>query len=513
MPVRYAVHPAIGVARVGDSPEDYFIGPEAPGVPPAPVRADEPPREEATYKDEQHRIKRQGARFRVYQYTHDEAGAVRAVREITAGEARIDWEVHLVNRKAAAPKFGGEGRRNAGVPESRLVIDAGPQTIGGPAQGMKRLQGSFQGSADTPVPVPLGDLLTDSAGRLIVLGGFGHSQSVGAHPPLREFANNDDWCDDVADGPVRAIVRLNDGSPPILADSAWVIVAPPDFAPALENVVTLYDVVYARMAQRDPALAVSETTEVSFTRDVYPVLRRASSLHWVSGVAARGHAPGRRGHFLSQIDELSTSGPESAVARGRIFRRLRNPQGGGGNMPLLPASLEPGDTVALSEEQFQRMKKWAAGEFLADWPGEEPAPPSFDEVPAAERPKALDRAALEACVGGGFFPGIEVGRVLLEPDTFDRDRPFRVDARLLPGALTARMAVPWQADFHDCDFEDDLGMDWWPGQRPTQVFRAGSQVQSPWMPRDWSREKMVTHWATLGFVVPDGPRFVEHERS
>jgi hypothetical protein len=33
------------------------------------------------------------------------------------------------------------------------------------------------------VDVPLGDLLTDDAGRLIVLGGFGKSQSVPAHRP------------------------------------------------------------------------------------------------------------------------------------------------------------------------------------------------------------------------------------------------------------------------------------------------------------------------------------------
>jgi hypothetical protein len=25
MPVKYRIHPAIGIARVGDSPDDYFI--------------------------------------------------------------------------------------------------------------------------------------------------------------------------------------------------------------------------------------------------------------------------------------------------------------------------------------------------------------------------------------------------------------------------------------------------------------------------------------------------------
>ncbi|HST23630.1 MAG TPA: LodA/GoxA family CTQ-dependent oxidase, partial [Blastocatellia bacterium] len=34
--VRYAIYPAIGIARVGNSPE-HFIGPEAPGEVPKPA--------------------------------------------------------------------------------------------------------------------------------------------------------------------------------------------------------------------------------------------------------------------------------------------------------------------------------------------------------------------------------------------------------------------------------------------------------------------------------------------
>ena len=29
--VSYAIYPGIGFARVGNSPDEYFIGPEAPG--------------------------------------------------------------------------------------------------------------------------------------------------------------------------------------------------------------------------------------------------------------------------------------------------------------------------------------------------------------------------------------------------------------------------------------------------------------------------------------------------
>ena len=162
-----------------------------------------PPSPNGTYKDQQGRIKRQGARFRIYEYTEDAAGIVTKVREITSAEAQIEWEVHLANRKAAAPKFNGTGRRNEGKSESELIIDAGPQRISGANQTMQKLHGTFMQTID----VPLGDLLTDAAGRLIVLGGHGQSQSL-PQSPLEDFADNDGWCDDVADGPVRATVRL-----------------------------------------------------------------------------------------------------------------------------------------------------------------------------------------------------------------------------------------------------------------------------------------------------------------
>ena len=55
--VRYAIHPGIGIARVGNSPDEYFIGPEAPGEVPDP---------DGGYKDSAGRIKRQAARFRIY---------------------------------------------------------------------------------------------------------------------------------------------------------------------------------------------------------------------------------------------------------------------------------------------------------------------------------------------------------------------------------------------------------------------------------------------------------------
>ena len=520
----YRIHPAIGVARVGNSPDDYYVGPEAPGVLPTLNQPDSPSATDGKHRDAQGRVKRQGARFRVYEYTHDDAGAVTQVREITAADAQIEWQVHLANRKAAAIQFNGSTRRNEGLPEDQLIIDTGSQKISGIAQKPQRLQGSFM-----QVPVVLGDLITDRAGRLIVLGGFGHSQSVPPGRPLENYSNNDGWCDDVSDGPVRATVRLKDSRESVAAEPSWVMVTPPDYAPGIQNVITLYDIVYSMMAKIDPALAVNERTRISFSRDIFPILRRASSMHWVSDISSRGHSPSRRGHFLSRMDQLSSNKPAEASARDQIFQKLRNPlTGGGGNMPKLPASIDKDValTVALTEVQYARMGKWARGEFDADWTGQAPEPLPLDRLPVREQPTALDRAALEACVGAGRFPGIEAGRVMLEPDTYDPKRLFRIDDRLVPGTLTARMAIPWQADFRDCEYEEEIGLDWWPGQRPNEVWRLdGTELKRErWVPQtdEWTaddtrRPTMVAKWSGLGFVVKkkiDGEdKFVEDERT
>jgi hypothetical protein len=73
--VSVAIYPGIGVARLGDSPEGWFMGPEAPGE----VPGGEPG---FRFKDDEGRIKRQAARFRIYGL--DAEG--RAVREIHLGQ-------------------------------------------------------------------------------------------------------------------------------------------------------------------------------------------------------------------------------------------------------------------------------------------------------------------------------------------------------------------------------------------------------------------------------------------
>jgi hypothetical protein len=101
------VYPGIGIARVGNSPTDYFIGPEAPGIVPNPAGG---------FKDARGRVKRQAARFRIYAYDKD--GQI--LDEITTAEADIAWTCQLANKKGAWRKFRGRFRETQDLrnPES-----------------------------------------------------------------------------------------------------------------------------------------------------------------------------------------------------------------------------------------------------------------------------------------------------------------------------------------------------------------------------------------------------------
>src|SRR5262249_45468961 len=132
-----------------------------------------------------------------------------------------------------------------GADRQQLIIDPGPRTIEGRKTSGEDYQfdnGEFFGE-----PVYLGELRTDDLGRLIFLGGRGKSRSVTGAPPS-DFANNHGWHDDTSDGPVSARVSINGREIPV--ESAWVIVAPPTYAPDLKSVRTMYDLFEDRINKR-----------------------------------------------------------------------------------------------------------------------------------------------------------------------------------------------------------------------------------------------------------------------
>jgi hypothetical protein len=161
---RVAIHPTVGLARVGNSSDAFFFGPEVPASTPR-----------GPFKDPNGAVAKQAARFRVYGY--DDKG--RVVCELTAREANIEWHVNVANCKAAwysvdtafdVPGAPSVPRRNAAMSDrSELIIKATPQTLTGAAAGPHPLDGGrFSG-----IPITLGEILTDSMGRLIVLPGSG----------------------------------------------------------------------------------------------------------------------------------------------------------------------------------------------------------------------------------------------------------------------------------------------------------------------------------------------------
>jgi hypothetical protein len=450
------IHPAIGVARVGNSPDEFFIGPERPWERPDPPGG---------FKDGQCRVKWQATRFRLFAYNDDNT-----VQEITDPVAEISWTVHLVNKKAVT--------RNAGS-AANLTIDPGPRVTTSPNQRLVFDNGQITLPGASTVSVPLGEIRTDDGNHLLVLGGFGKSDSP-TNKPITEFYDNEGWYDDISDGPVTAHVTMRGTGEEFDAAGAWVIVGPPKFAPQIDNVITLYDRLFQIGVEQG---WLAGPVQPSYTNDIHSILERARTTRWVEKVFGAHTWP----------DPVYDPGTRSV-----IFNRLANPSGGGGNMPQL-------NNATLTQAQYDVMTKWKDGNFTQDWI----APP----VPPAQiTPAGLDRAALENCVGAAFFPGIEAGGITAVPilDTSNyigAADPLRLDhASVGAGDISEFMALPWQADFKAC------GENWWPVPRPNWVTVQATGTQEAWARDVGSMEEMVDEWHTLGFVVRQGNVFVEVDR-
>jgi L-Lysine epsilon oxidase N-terminal/L-lysine epsilon oxidase C-terminal domain len=530
----YEIHPAIGIARLGSSrltsEEGFFLGPEPGILPPS------------KYRDPEGNLKRQAARFRVFECRRDDQRRLVDASEVTlASVRRLTWTVHLVNRKGVARRQYGfkHGYRNGGVTcdpdDPSLIIDPGARSVSEPDERQLIDTGRFRNTT-----VPLGEMAMQHDGRLLVLGGYGTS---GSDPPqakldleIGHFADNEHWYDDISDGPVTATVELADGT--LRKATAWVIVGPPDFAPGITNLITLYDLLFDLGVKRGLLTAPTDLPgPVSFARHVQPILARSLGYRWVNRAAAfgygdngRGHAPGGAGDFASRWAALADPSPRSSELRASLVGRLRNPDQSGRQPDLDPIELLPrlsdadwmrsstGRALPLTLTQYKVMQAWGRGDFVNDLDQ-----PTLDNELL---PHALTRVSLEACVGAALYPGVEVnGYIMNFPERFVEGEPFRIchDA-VRPGEVTQYNAVPWQADFHYCRWEETRGINWrrlgwWPAQRPDDVHtRAGSPDMVPWargLGPDY--QEMIDHWDRLGMVVdrgsPGSPFFVEDERD
>src|SRR5215212_127531 len=320
------IHPAIGIARVGGSAEGYFIGPEVPNY------DGTPPPNYGGWKDDDGQVLRQVARFRVYGY--DDSGNV--VGEVTpGGDVELTWRVHVANCKAAwydfdeamdIPSFDGSqgtapkqsGLRNSDVGDrSQLVIDPGPREIRG--RNKQGKQYAFTGGKFFGKEVPLGELRTDDAGRLLYFPAHGHSASRSGDPAVT-FANNTGWHDDIADGPVQAAVTIAGRS--LSVEHAWVVVAPPDYAPGIMAVVTMYDVIAEASAQIDPSV---RPRVPSFTKHVAPIFVRLVQNQWVNAGFGKLFGSGSALDLESLLPTLGDNSEFARPLRQQLFARFRGP--------------------------------------------------------------------------------------------------------------------------------------------------------------------------------------------
>jgi hypothetical protein len=512
--VRAAIHPAIGVARVGNSTE-CFVGPEV--VHPEPRDAD-------FYRDTSGALKRQAARFRIFGY--DAAGQV--VRELTPDDAQIRWTVHVANSKAAWYRWiqamdipesatlqvERRNRNVTGDARAHLVIDGGARSIEG--KGTQGTGYEFHGAFQQQ-DVYLGELRTDEQGRLLFLGGMGTSASPHGTPIYDEndkftFINADGWYDDTSDGPVTATVSLGGRDLPV--DPAWVVTAPPNYAPDVVAIRTLHDLLVDLYVGTG---WMERPSNPSFTHEVYPILRRMSGLQWVNQGFATQFGHGGPFDFENPdfVARLARAPKEDAdpwrELRLQVFNEFRLPvplnddpvpwpweYGDADSLPDFPHS--PRKNLAISATQHYTLQLWAAGRFTADWPADGQPPRALDGMQPAEQAAMLDRAALHFCLADAFHPGTEVTWPIRHISLFTT--PFRIrqrppgtpetdygatlsQAQVLapdgplwaqgPGDLTRWMGLPWQADTAWCRSGYDTTYDpylptFWPARVPNQVL-------------------------------------------
>jgi hypothetical protein len=507
--VKAAIYPSIGVARVGSSKTDWYIGPEVPNPLPQPA---------GFYRDKSGALKREAARFRVYGLNAEG----RIVRELTSADTEVIWSVRLANKKAAwygfqlaldipeasAPGMTPTTLRNPMITRrAALAITPSARSISGASQPEQRFgDGAFMGK-----PVYLGSILTDDAGRLVVLGGHGVSASYNDTAAIT-FANNDTWHDDMADGPVTATAKLADRELPV--EPAWIVVAPPNYAPCRKSVRTMWDLM------RDLAINngwLVTPKRPSFADDILPIFERMAGLQWVNEGFAAGF--GWKGVFdltPNTIRRLAAPDPTNLEWRkviANLFRTGTIDQTNTvdswapvpwpwiyGDAMNQPPALSPRQHSSVSDLQRAQLQQWAAGDFDADYDPGRRVPQRIEDVPVAQQGDTLTKAALDFCLADAFHPGCEmtwpVRRISMyrapfrfahapedwiEPDygltlTYAAaSAPNGCLGPQVPGGISRWMAVPWQCDTASCRSGYDKTYapflpTFWPARVPNQIL-------------------------------------------
>jgi catalase len=512
--VSAGIYPPIGVMRVGNSKDEYFIGPLEDQ---AKANSDD-----YAYRDKTGALKRQAAQFRIYGFN----AAGKAIKELTADNAKITWNAKLANQKASWYQFqialDIPDAQDSNIPpsllrnidvkdRSTLLIDSEMQSVSGKNSTKgNTFEGKFQ-SKD----VYLGEMRTDEKGRLILLGGHGKSENINGDMAVT-FANNEGWYDDTSDGPVTAEVEYEGVR--LKVDPAWVVCAPPDYAPMQKSVRTMWDLM------RDVAVQsgmLARPKRPSFKKDILPIFERMTDLQWVNaGFAAAFGFGGQFDYTTAEwVKKLNDPSSANYAMRRTISNNFRRYDVSGAEAPQLWPWMY-GDAVAiptmgsvrqhstLSDLQLSFLDQWVKGDFDSDFIDANGCPHAtkpltIDQLPVAEQPDMLTKAAMDFCLADAFHPGCEMTWPMRSSGMYVA--PFRLkhatptpktdrnyygstmngDVLTLStgpllggqvaGGITRWMAVPWQTDTASCRDGYTTSYDpylptFWPARVPNNIL-------------------------------------------
>ena len=537
-----AIYPSIGIARVGNSPNEYFIGPIIPGV-----TAQDPD----DFRDAQGRIKRQAAEFRIFGLD-DKGNVLGELNE--SHDVAIDWKVDVANKKAAWYQFdialdipaaegyydvNGNAQNPRGLPtlcqkrnlyydgsRKELMIEATARRISGKNTNQKGTGKGyiFEGQiGKKQTDVYLGEVRTDEEGRLLFLGGRGHSASF-EDKPLTTFANNEGWHDDTSDGPVDASVSWGEGKNKVTMEAAgaWVVVAPPNYAVGVQAFTTGYELLQDVQYRN----GTHKPNKTSFYKNVYPTLQHLTQNQWVNAGVSREFGWGSAYEFDNEalLEKLNDKSEKNRPFRQTILECFRDPTYTEMQAEAWPPlygdavtfnmnSTDPRNWYAVTELQYLHLKNWALGDFDEDQPIQ---PKKWDDMSPVEQANGLTEAALEETLGGPFHPGCEFTWPMRNAIIFDDKDPWRIKRRKnvkddfgvaldssialgeggpldgsSPGDITRWMAVPWQSDTSSClsayrAYAGEYLPTFWPARVPNDVLteKDYKTIQNPKTPKE-----------------------------
>jgi len=543
MSTKYEIHPAIGIARVGNSKHDFYLAPETPGA--LPTQCDEWGNETLdsdgnavpveSFKNGNSEVIRQAARFKIFVYDDDNPGG----RPIKIGDnvqgigssgplIDIQWTAYIANKKSVWYQFkqtqGEHGYasdhplRNADITDpmerQKLIIDPGPQTIVGKNVKAEFAKGKNPAYAQIFPPKlkphsidTLGEIRTNDNQELIVLGGHGKSGSHKTHfsePRITSYCNNPGWYDDISDGPVTAMLAYYDELDEMVRyqkveDPAWVVVGYPGYAPEIEDMISMDEVInnvairhfahdtymYGTGDFDNPAPVTEDNlTEWRnarkhynpeyypyFKRDIWPIISRPFKMSWVTTVADGSNQPhntGYKGNFQQDLMGIPPQGGEDPYGfmRQKIYDTLRQsgqenvfaPKNDYGDFqyykPLMPllcgdnplTNTVPAKFLRLTDTMLFILKQWKEGKFI----NEDQA--DIDSTALKKKHNEgqfLTSGVLSNGLGGAFNPGAEVAWIIRDPNIYSKSFRINAKASLLPNLETSFTGTTPGVNFYE----------------------------------------------------------------